>query len=125
MLHLSWIESHSTAVGFPDVDYCCYGVEGNLELKAGPDIDVLASQVQWFKERLVAGGWPLFLVQWDDVYMIIPGCWAADIRRNPELENMLRRATTIWTGKLPEAEFMKVLRNPKFEYEKVMQHEHD
>ena len=88
-------------------------------MKAGPDIDILASQVIWFKERILAGGWPLFLIQWGDVFSIVPGCWASDIRRNPELENILRRATTIWAGALPVMEFMKVLRNPKFEYEKV------
>lgn len=125
MLHLSWIESHSTAIGFPDINYCLYGVEGELELKAGPDIDVLASQVVWFKERLKAGGWPLFLIQWGDVYMIVPGCWASDIRHNPSEENIMRRATTIWAGKVPEIEFMKVLRNPKFEYEKVIQNVND
>lgn len=118
---MSWIESHATAIGFPDIDYCCYGVEGSLELKAGPDFEVLASQVTWMRERIGAGGWPLFLIQWGDVYMIVPGVRATDIRRNPSEENTMRCASTIWKGKIPDGEFLKVLRNPKFEYEKAEQ----
>lgn len=117
-LHLSWIESHATAAGFPDVDYCCYGVCGELELKAGPDLEVRATQVAWFEERIEAGGYPLFFVQWGDVYMFVPGVWAADIRRDPCLENIMHRASTIWAGQIPPGEFLKRLRNPKNEYGK-------
>lgn len=119
ILHVSWIESHATSVGFPDIDYCCYGVEGHLELKAGPDIDVLASQIIWMRERIAAGGHPLFLVQWGDVYIVVPGSWAVDIRRNPSEENILRRGSTMWHGSIPPAEFLKVLRNPRQEYERA------
>lgn len=120
-LHLSWIESHATSAGFPDVDYCCYGVCNQLELKAGPDLEVRATQVAWFKDRIEAGGHPLFLVQWGDVYAVVPGDRATDLRRNPSLENVLRLASSIWTGKLPPMELMKVLRNPKNEYSKLVE----
>lgn len=105
-------------MGFPDFNYSCYGVEGNVELKAGPDLEVLASQVLWMKGRTAAGGWPLFLIQWGDVYMVVPGVWAVDIRRNPSEENTMRLATTMWHGKIPPGELLKVLRNPKNEYTK-------
>lgn len=117
-LHLSWIESHATSAGFPDIDYCCYGVCGELELKAGPDIEVRATQVNWFRDRIAAGGHPLFLAKWGDVYTVVPGVWAVDIRRNPSLENITRLASTIWVGQIPEYEFIKVLRNPRNEYAK-------
>ena len=117
-MHLSWIESHATSAGVPDVNYCCYGVEGWLELKAGPDIEVRSTQVRWFRDRIAAGGWPLFLIQWGECFIAVPGSRAAALWADPEHENILRLATTIWHGKIPYGELLKVMRNPRKEYEK-------
>ena len=54
------IESHATATGFPDVDYCMKnGAEGKLELKFGyansmPHIE--DSQIRWHIKRFKMGG---------------------------------------------------------------------
>lgn len=115
---LSWVESHATSQGIPDASYCVLGREGWLELKAAPDIEVRATQVRWMENRIYADGYPLFIIQIPDRFLVVPGRWAADIRADPEDENMLRRASRIWTGKIPPDEFLNVLRNPRAEYEK-------
>lgn len=116
-LHLTWVESHATSLGIPDLNYCYYGVDGWLELKAGPNIDIRPAQVLWMKEHIVAGGHPLFLIQWSDLFMVIPGSRASHIRQDTSYENVLTNASTVWTDKLPEKEFGRVLRNPRREYE--------
>ena len=79
-------------------------------------MEVRASQVRWMKDHIEAGGWPLFLIQWKDVFAIVPGAWATDLRRNPSLENILRLASNIWADELPDREFLRVLRKPENEY---------
>jgi hypothetical protein len=118
-VHLSWIESHATALGAPDANYCAYGVEGWLELKVGPNFEVLPSQVAWFRDRLAAGGHPLFFVYWGDYFMVIPGDRALALRRDPSEENCLRLASSRWHGWIPDREFLRVLRNPRGEYERT------
>ena len=61
---LSWVESPNTSPGIPDLSYCHRGVEGWVELKCGPFVEVRATQVNWFEDRIAAGGRPLFLAQW-------------------------------------------------------------
>jgi hypothetical protein len=116
-IHLTWVESHQTALGAPDLQYCCYGVEGWVELKAGPNVEVRASQVIWMNDHIAAGGWPLFLIQWSDVFMIVPGSRALALRRDPTYENIVRLATHVWAGKINNREFLRVLRNPRKVYE--------
>lgn len=108
-----------TSAGIPDCNYCYAGVEGWLELKAGPDIEVRPTQLVWFRDRIKAGGWPLFLVQWGDIFMMVPGSAATSLKRNPSLENCLRNASTMWTGEINQRDFARVLRNPEKEYGKV------
>jgi hypothetical protein len=85
-------------------------------LKSAPDIDVKASQVIWMEERIKAGGRPLFLIKIDDLFLIVPGAWAGDIRHDPSDENILRRATRIWHRERIKDELFKVMRNPDAEY---------
>ncbi len=57
--HTSKIESHAMTTGFPDINFCIDGVEGNIECKfqyAGYPMDIRPSQKRWFKDRLEAGG---------------------------------------------------------------------
>jgi hypothetical protein len=68
------------------------------------------------EDRIKAGGRPLFLIQVRNLFTIVPGRWAADIRHDPEDENILRRATRIWQDELPAGELLKVMRNPDAEY---------
>ena len=118
-VHLTWIESHATALGAPDLSYCCYGVEGWIELKAGPDIEVRAAQVRWIKDHIESGGWPLLLVQWQECFLLVPGSRASSLRADPSEENILRCASSRWYQVLPDREFLRVMRNPRKEYEKL------
>lgn len=116
-VHAVWVESHATALGAFDLNYCHEGLENWLELKSGPKIDVRASQVEWSKRRIEAGGHPLILVQWDDVFMIIPASRASALRENPTYETSMRLASTVWPSK-PDAEtFLQTIINPRKEYE--------
>lgn len=50
--------------GIPDVNWCLQGIEGNVELKYGFDGGaaplIRPFQVVWFRERVKAGGYPMF-----------------------------------------------------------------
>lgn len=116
--HVSWIESHATALGAPDLNYCVDGVEGWLELKASPDVDIRASQVAWMKERINSGGYPLFFISWDNMFLVIPGDRGGDLRRNCCLENALRLSSSVWADEIPATEFLSVLKRPMKEYGK-------
>lgn len=87
-------------------------------MKAYPDIGVRASQVRWMEEHIKTGGLPLFLIQCRNVFAIVPGARAADIRDEPEEETVLRYASTIWIDRMPPSELFKVMRNPNAEYKK-------
>ena len=116
-VHLTWVESHQTALGAPDVQYCCYEVEGWLELKAFPDPEVRASQVMWMEEHIKAGGFPLFMFQNAGVFIIVAGSRAADLRHNGSLENIMRLAYFIGGQDAMRREFLSILRNPRRVYE--------
>ena len=68
--HVSWIESHETSPGIPDIEYCIsdsYGIGcrvNNVELKVlGHSMEVRSSQLLWFRERVKAGGLPFLLIK--------------------------------------------------------------
>ena len=113
---MSWIENHSTSIGVPDINYSYYGVEGWVELKCGPEIEIRAAQKIWMEERIEAGGFPLFLIQYGDTYIIAPGSAAASLRAEPHEENVRRHATALWEGKINPEQFLKVLKNPRKYY---------
>lgn len=64
-VHLTRVESHSTAVGVPDVNYCIDGTEGWLELKAEntKGLVLRKSQYAWIRDRLKAGA-PKIYIMW-------------------------------------------------------------
>lgn len=121
-MHLTWVESHATALGAFDINYCYRGTDGWIELKAGPGTEIRASQIQWAKERISAGGWPLFLVQWEDVFMILPASRAPAVGRHPTRENIEAMASTVWEKDIDPSEFIEVLFNPRKEYGKFAIH---
>ena len=115
-LHVSWVESHDTAIGIPDLNYCCEGVEGWIELKCAPNIEIRAAQVIWFENRIRAGGHPLFLVEIEDMFLVVPGSRAASLRSDSSHENMKKAATVVWEKEIRPAEFLFVLQNPRRYY---------
>lgn len=62
--HYSRIESHSTSIGFPDVDYHIGDSSGYIELKHtnGEDIKVRPSQYRWITDRRDAGANNVFIL---------------------------------------------------------------
>ena len=65
--HFERIESHETAIGTPDVDYCIEGYCNHLELKFTESekrgFRLRPSQAGWFRRRIKAGGQPWLLAQ--------------------------------------------------------------
>lgn len=64
-VHLSFVESHESARGIPDVSYTAAGKTGWMELKYGtirrpPYLRI--SQMMWFQNNIRAGGSPVILV---------------------------------------------------------------
>jgi len=118
-LSTSWVESPNTSPGIPDLSYCHKGVEGWLELKAGPKPEIRVTQERWFEERIEAGGHPLILAQWRQDYMIIPGSRISALRRRPVEETFRRLATTSWHRRIPVYSLLKVMISRAQEYEDI------
>lgn len=94
-ISLSWIESHATAIGIPDLHYCYNGIEGWVELKAFPDIDIRANQCVWMETNIKAGGKPFFIIEADNRLLTISGLWCRHMRADPSLVNILRLAAPL------------------------------
>lgn len=92
-----------------------------MELKAFPDPEVRASQVIWMEEHVKAGGFPLFMFQNADVFIIVAGDRAADLRKDGSEENILRLAYFIGGPEAMKHEFLSILRNPRRVYEHTEQ----
>lgn len=101
------------------MSYCCDGVEGWVELKAGPNFEVRPAQVLWFEGRIKAGGYPLFLFKWGDTFTIAPGSRASALREDRSYESMLRNSSSVWHGEIPPYAFLEVLRSPQNEYRRA------
>ena len=71
------------------------------------------------KEHIAAGGRPLFLIQWEECFIVVPASRAAALWADPSYENILRHASSLWHGSLPERELLRVMRNPRKEYDKL------
>ncbi len=74
--HQSWVESHETSPGFPDLDVCAGGAERKVELKivkAKGAIEIRPTQYRWFKDRVKAGGRPVMWVEHEDWHYIVDG----------------------------------------------------
>lgn len=73
--HLSWVESHATSAGFPDVDCCADGQIAQIELKVekkNGKIEIRPTQYRWMKDRLRAGGSPVLLIGHANGYYVLP-----------------------------------------------------
>lgn len=62
--HAVNMEPNVTNPGIPDINWCLHGIEGNLELKfaydGGAAPMIRPNQIVWFRERIRAGGYPMF-----------------------------------------------------------------
>lgn len=100
MGHFSRIESHDTSSGFPDVNFCVLGVEGNIELKFEDDEkkipEIRPSQIRWMNKRDKAGGNIWFLVHWANRYMLIRGCYGKFIYNKNNLSLWINYSAKVW-----------------------------
>ncbi|WVR18101.1 DNA helicase [Burkholderia phage Bm1] len=96
--HLSWIESHATAAGFPDLELCHEGISQQIELKfadATGKVKIRQTQYQWFRHRTKAMGVPLLWVMHGGFHYLLPGSAVnkpsplktmADVRSRPHIQ---------------------------------------
>lgn len=56
------------------------------------------------------------LVQWEDVFHVVPASRASDLRADPSYESVLRHSTVRWQGAIPPEGLLEVLRSPEKEY---------
>lgn len=119
--HLSWIESHATSPGAFDVNYCVNGIEGWIELKAFPKIEIRTSQIVWARERIAAGGFPLVLVQNDNDFALLAAKHLQEIKNNPTWGNVVNRAFALYFNDINPMTFFNILKDPEVVYERWQQ----
>lgn len=116
---LSIVESHATSPGIPDVNYCVKGVEGWIELKQFPKIDIKTSQVRWFRERVKAGGFPLFVVGGERSFYVVPGDRVTMLTGCRTEDDLLNISTTILPKTTNSRQLVDILMSPQTQYGRV------
>lgn len=120
--HFSRVESHATAAGFPDVDYCIEGQEGHLELKYSPSPTIpykcRDTQLAWFRDRVTVGGNCYVLAVFDEsprrVYSAyrgssVPALWKI---RAPRL--WLDHAVAVWIDHIEWEALIWLMKNKQW-----------
>lgn len=78
--HASFIESHQTSSGIPDLNLHRNGVDLWLELKVWRDgYHMLPSQRRWHRKRANAGGRSYVVCYRDNFMYVLPGEFAATL----------------------------------------------
>lgn len=105
--HFERIESHETAVGTPDVNYCIKGYCNHLELKfttKEKGCILRPSQSSWFRRRCRAKGQPWLLLYADirqtKGYCLIPGTNVPGLVHTKDVKEWLRKGIMVWEGKI-------------------------
>lgn len=77
-VHWQRIETAGVGSGVPDLNYCCDGAEGWVELKraTGRVVGVRPTQVAWIERRMRAGGRVFIMVRRDDRLWMFSGLLA-------------------------------------------------
>lgn len=95
--HYTRVESHDTAVGFPDVHYTLNGVSGTIELKDAKrpgakhpfkgESGLRGSQISWIRDEIETHGQVILALQCGDRrYMLRADCYYDDLHRMTEKE---------------------------------------
>lgn len=119
--HFNRIESHATRPGFPDVEYCLYGVQGTLELKhtsskVAPEIRPV--QMRWAKKRVLNGGIHYIVTMVDDnsmnerygkFFMIHTTHAMMDNVKKKKVDNWKKNAIMVWTPYINWREFTDII----------------
>ena len=125
-MHYNRIESHSTALGYPDVEYCYRGVVSQIELKfvnsLSERIVIRPSQILWFTERVKSGGEPLMItgikraesicgMATEQLIMLHYGDDVAKMRDSTASEALMT-AKLVWVNEIDQIEFKKEIADP-------------
>ena len=105
--HFERIESHETAIGTPDVDYCIRGYCNHMELKYTEQEKkciLRPSQCAWFKNRVKHMGQPWLLLQCKirgkRGWVLIPGTNVHQLVHTKDVEDWLRAGVMVWEDKI-------------------------
>ncbi len=103
--HISSVESHLTAAGIPDLDFCISGLEGHIEVKFSSNKlapKIRSTQVRWFKKRVRAGGTPWvfakLMVNSNWHYCLFNGAVIDNLAKTTKSANWVYFADKTWTG---------------------------
>lgn len=114
--HFERIESHATAIGTPDVNYCIKGYCNHLELKYTENETkciLRAAQSRWFRDRVKAEGQPWLLlhahIRKTRGYALIPGANVPKLVHTKDVKDWLDKAVMIWEGKIDISQLVEFL----------------
>lgn len=123
--HVCRVETHSTALGQPDLNVCFDGVESNIELKhvaavrMKKGIVVRPSQYRWFRARIKAGGNPWFIVGFESgvvsgvkEFWLVNGAIALE-EPNASIEYWKMFACKRWQKHINMRELVEIIKNDK------------
>lgn len=122
--HISKVESHLTAAGIPDFDFCFDGAEGHMEIKFSGDKNaphIRPSQVKWFKKRAKAGGCPWLFAKlrvnnnW--CYALFSPIAVPELAVTKKSIDWIRWTNNMWTGKMTKRDwfnFYNIVRDKKW-----------
>ncbi len=114
--HFERIESHETAIGTPDVDYCIGGYNNKLELKYSErdkGCILRPSQCAWFKQRVKAQGQPWLLlhshIRGKRAYSLIAGADVPPLVNTKDVVDWITRATIVWQDGIDVGQLVQYL----------------
>ena len=115
--HFERIESHETAVGTPDVEYCVGGYTNRLELKYTNSekrgFRLRPAQAGWFRKRVKAGGQPWLLAQSDinglRGFVLVAGSDVPALANTTRVTDWLKAGVMVWEKKINIEELMEFL----------------
>lgn len=111
------VEIKDVSTGFPDINFCLDGIEGNLELKVnGPNgFEIRPSQKRWFMVRIKNGGNCWFLLKTyeetlaSDAFILVHGSKWNHLDEN--VTGWINHASKIWYTGINYGELVDLLRN--------------
>jgi hypothetical protein len=115
--HFERIESHETAVGTPDVEYCINGYTNRLELKFTDTekrgLRLRPAQSGWFRKRVKAGGQPWLLAQAlvrkKRGYVLVAGSDVPSLVHTTRIADWLDAGLTVWEDQINIEELLQFL----------------
>jgi len=115
--HFERIESHETAIGTPDVNYCIRGYCNHIELKytntEKRGLRLRPSQSRWFRDRVKSEGQPWMLchihLRGKRGYVLIPGVHVPKLVHTTRITDWMEAGVVGWENKLEIEELVEFL----------------